>query len=277
MPRFRRINLLTSFKVYWPFAAAAAGAFWALWQFYFKEIYVPANQPANLVVDARLEAGYSQKNVSASRHSGSSQPNMTPITLSVKVVNDSNKTMQLLSPYWIAYGIDVNIGKTVDSEVFLLNIQNRMFGRRFLALEGVESRRHFLGMGTLVDDEFIMPKEVLTTKKILPLLNRQYEIVRINVVVASAREIPKGKLIKPLIEFTNFHEPSPIMCWSMFDQGDLRDRNVMIQSAKLERPLADASTTDYTPCRGVPNILSDNQLKRFNVQVVNSVSELWLE
>jgi hypothetical protein len=63
----------------------------------------------------------------------------------------------------------------------------------------------------------------------------------------------------------------------MFDQGDLRDSNVMIQSTKLERPLADASTTDYTPCRGVPNILSDNQLKRFNVQVVNSVSELWLE
>ena len=277
MPRFKRIDLLTLFKLYWPFAAASAGAFWALWQFYFKEIYVPANQPANLVVEARLEVGYSQKNVSANRHSGSSQPNMTPITLSVKVVNDSNKTMQLLSPYWIAYGIDANIGRAVDSEVFLLNIQNRMFGRRFLALNGVESRRHFLGMGTLVDDEFIMPKEVLSTKKILPLLNRQYEIVRINVVVASAREIPKGKLIKPLIEFTNFHEPSPIMCWSMFDQGYLRDSNVMIQNAKLERPLANASTTDYTPCKGVPNILSDNQLKRFNVQVVNSVSELWLE
>jgi hypothetical protein len=44
--RLKYTNIPHSFKAYWPLIAAASGALWALWQFYFKESYIPANTPA---------------------------------------------------------------------------------------------------------------------------------------------------------------------------------------------------------------------------------------
>jgi hypothetical protein len=260
---------------YWPLLAGIGAMAWTVWNFYFKEIYLPAAAPANLSLDVTLDS-LSKPDTARPRHdSKSSLNNVLPIALSAKLVNNSGKIIHLLNPYWIAYGInvddDANDNTRKPIRDLLLTIQNEFFGRNFHAAHRIYTQKQFLGMGSLLDDVTIIPKEALTTRKIIPLYNADYEAIQFIVVAPSATEIPSDKRVTTVIKFKNINPteesgpPIASLCW------------IIIDNKKSPRD-SDRRTSDpKSPCNGVAHQAPPKLYSEYNLQSANTLSEIWLK
>jgi hypothetical protein len=160
------------------------GAVWGIYTFWYKDIWVPSLQPANLTLD-----------ITITPVAGSvAGPAGLETILEAKASNSSTKPVYVLGNYWLLTGLPriADQPRTPATEDQVLLLANQVLQQvnlsHFESAVSIQQDPVFLAVGRLFDDDVIQPGETtnrsllvriprgiqaLELRALLPLLHRR--------------------------------------------------------------------------------------------------------
>lgn len=160
------------------------GAVWGIYTFWYKDIWVPSLQPANLTLDSTIIPVAGSVARTGDRET----------ILQVKATNSSTRPVYLLGNYWLLTGLPriINQPPIPATEEQLLPLANQVLQQdnlsHFESAVPIQQDPVFLAVGRLFDDDVIQPGETirrsmlvriprgiqaLELRALLPLLHRR--------------------------------------------------------------------------------------------------------
>ncbi len=160
------------------------GAVWGIYTFWYKDIWVPSLQPANLTLDSTITPVAGSVARTGDRET----------ILQVKATNSSTRPVYLLGNYWLLTGLPriTNQPPIPTTEEQLLPLANQVMQQdnlsHFESAVPIQQDPVFLAVGRLFDDDVIQPGETirrsllvriprgiqaLELRALLPLLHRR--------------------------------------------------------------------------------------------------------
>lgn len=182
----RAKRLLRIFKFWGPPIGVMIAALWAVYTFYFKEVWLPQSAPVNITVDLQL------KKLGASTARGSTgEKRLLAVELKVTATNPSSREIALLPSAWVAYGYKiVPIGqrlKFADQASAQLSYpqahRDKYIERHVFTLPGT-----VVAVGSLFSDKYLRPHETVTRTLIFHVPPAEYDMLDTIVRVPSANK-----------------------------------------------------------------------------------------
>jgi len=162
------------------------GAVWGIYTFWYKDIWVPSLQPANLTLD-----------ITITPVAGSvAEPDGLETILEAKATNSSTKPVFLLGNYWLLTGLPriADQPPTPPTEDQLLPLANQVLQQvnlsHFESAVPIQQDPVFLAVGRLFDDDVIQPGET-TSRSLLVRIPRGIQALELRALLPLLHRRPR--------------------------------------------------------------------------------------
>lgn len=177
-------TVLRMIKIWGPPAGVIIAALWAVYNFYFKEIWVPQSAPVNITVDLQL------KKLGASATKGKNdEKRLLAVELKVTASNPSSREIVLLPSAWVAYGykvVPINKRPNFNDQANAYLSYSQIRRDKFLVRHAFVPPSSVVAVGSLFSDEYLRPHETVTRTLIFHVPPTEYDMLDTIVSIPSA-------------------------------------------------------------------------------------------
>jgi hypothetical protein len=178
-------------NIYIQIAVMIITTYWAIYTFYYKEIYLPGKTPLHINLKVNLD-----KVEELDKEITSIKKDVIAIQAQFSATNSSTRKIELLAPVWVAYGHQY-VDHEFDKENSFQKFANNELGKQNVLIErvGESSKRFVVATGTLFNDLGLMPGESISRTVVFHVAKGSYDFLNVHGVVPFADD-KRGHNIK---------------------------------------------------------------------------------